>query len=259
MTRDSYDYAVDNPNYLDEYANSVLDDFYASGRYANPASPAYDISKYWGSGLSKTLVSTDDIDLHIGDEVFDLIAGAIASDDIAQGIGITRAPGQLWEVGDMVGYNGKLYLYKKSRKGTNWHEVASDSDNVSNAYDAYMHAMGYDDGYFVNAYDNGGILSGTGGIKATMRPETVNDPDLTSKILSPISNKEFDTYVRDIGILFGAAKQYAANGVATTNNNGGTTNNNGNTYVINGITIPEEVGANYSIVDLVEYMSLRGN
>lgn len=60
------------------------------------------------------------------------------------------------------------------------------------------------------SYDSGGIANGLGVmVKATAQPETVNDPELTRKILSPVSNAEFNRYVRDMGIMFERSHQYA--------------------------------------------------
>ena len=94
------------------------------------------------------------------------------------------------------------------------------------------------------------MLSGLGGIKATARPETVNDPDLTAKILSPSSNEQFSNYVRDMNLLFGASESYAKRPAVTTFHGGTTTNNNGNTYVINGMSISQEQADNYSVSEI---------
>lgn len=60
------------------------------------------------------------------------------------------------------------------------------------------------------SHDNGGLAIGKGFInKATTRPESVNNPELTRKILSPVSNAEFNRYVRDMGIMFERSHQYA--------------------------------------------------
>lgn len=94
-------------------------------------------------------------------------------------------------------------------------------------------------------YDSGGIASGAGFIaKATNEPETVNYPELTAKILSPVSNAQFDRYVRDMGILFETAREYAiskpvmqsAVGNSTTTNN-----NSNNSYSINGVKIGSDM------------------
>ena len=94
-------------------------------------------------------------------------------------------------------------------------------------------------------YDSGGIANGAGFIaKATNEPETVNYPELTAKILSPVSNAQFDRYVRDMGILFETAREYAiskpvmqsAVGNSTTTNN-----NSNNSYSINGVKIGSDM------------------
>lgn len=59
-------------------------------------------------------------------------------------------------------------------------------------------------------YDSGGVAKGRGLFaKGTDRHESIiNDPDLTEKILSPVPSKQFDRYVRDMGILFEHARVY---------------------------------------------------
>lgn len=92
-------------------------------------------------------------------------------------------------------------------------------------------------------YDSGGIASGAGFIaKATAEPETVNYPELTAKILSPVSNAQFDRYVRDMGILFETAKEYTAMRpmVQSTVGNTTTTNNN-SSITINGVKIGSDM------------------
>ena len=62
----------------------------------------------------------------------------------------------------------------------------------------------------VNSYDSGGIASGMGYMpKATDRAESILNPDLTAKILQPVSNEQFHRYVRDMGLLFETSRQYA--------------------------------------------------
>lgn len=89
------------------------------------------------------------------------------------------------------------------------------------------------------AYDSGGIASGMGYMpKATDRPESVNDPELTAKILQPVSNEQFHRYVRDMGLLFESARQYAQTPVVERV--GGNTNNsvdNRGQIIMNGVTI----------------------
>ena len=92
------------------------------------------------------------------------------------------------------------------------------------------------------SFDSGGIASGLGFLpKATSRPESVNDPVLTAKILTPTSNAQFDRSVRDRGIMFEQARAYTQAPVlqSTAGNNVVTTTNN-STY-INGVKIGSDM------------------
>lgn len=94
-------------------------------------------------------------------------------------------------------------------------------------------------------YDNGGVANGLGYLaKATAEPEAVNNPELTAKILSPTSNAQFDRYVRDMGILFETARDYAAIRPimqSTVGNTTTTNNNSNNTYAISNVKIGSDM------------------
>ena len=108
----------------------------------------------------------------------------------------------------------------------------------------------------VNSYDSGGIASGMGYMpKATDRPETVNNPDLTAKILSPVSNEQFHRYVRDMGLMFETARQYAQTPVIERV--GGATDNsvnNSGQIIMNGVTI----GSDRRASSLDETLAIAG-
>lgn len=123
--------------------------------------------------------------------------------------------------------------------------IASTIDNEGlheylNQFLNYAKEQGIDLGNV--SFDSGGIASGLGFLpKATSRPESVNDPALTAKILSPTSNAQFDRYVRDMGIMFEQARTYTTPPVlqSTAGNNVVTTTNN-STY-INGVKIGSDM------------------
>ena len=123
--------------------------------------------------------------------------------------------------------------------------IASTIDNEGlheylNQFLNYAKEQGIDLGNI--SFDSGGIASGFGFLpKATSRPESVNDPALTAKILSPTSNAQFDRYVRDMGIMFEQARTYTQAPVlqSTAGNNVVTTTNN-STY-INGVKIGSDM------------------
>ena len=92
------------------------------------------------------------------------------------------------------------------------------------------------------AYDSGGIADGLGYLsKATSAPETVNDPELTKKILTPTSNAQFDRYVRDMGIMFEIARSYAQSPIVQSTVGNTTNNNTDNSIIINGVKIGSDM------------------
>ena len=59
-------------------------------------------------------------------------------------------------------------------------------------------------------YDSGGVLKGTGGIKATTKDETVFGPELSSKILSPQKSKEFLDSANALGKMLDNSSAFSA-------------------------------------------------
>ena len=79
--------------------------------------------------------------------------------------------------------------------------------------------------------------------KATSVAESVNDPELTRKILEPNSNAEFNRYVRDMGILFENAREYATAKPTLQSVIGNTTTNtnSNNSYIINNVKVGSDM------------------
>ena len=91
------------------------------------------------------------------------------------------------------------------------------------------------------SYDGGGIARGLGLMpKATSRPESVNDPALTAKILSPTSNAQFDR-LRDMGIMFEQARAYTQAPVLQSAVGNTTNNTTDNSIFINGVKIGSDM------------------
>lgn len=107
-------------------------------------------------------------------------------------------------------------------------------------------------------YDQGGWLNGTGGIKATSRPETVLPPDLTAKLLSPAADATFQKRMNELGFLYGATDRTPATaGGAVTNSN--VTNNNGAHYHYRDIVLTEEQAKGTSLYQLTKLSGSLGN
>lgn len=109
-------------------------------------------------------------------------------------------------------------------------------------------------------YDQGGWLNGTGGIKATSRPETVLPPDLTAKLLSPAADATFQKRMNELGFLYGATDRTPATAGGTVTNSN-VTNNNGAHYHYHyrDIVLTEEQAKGTSLYQLTKLSGSLGN
>lgn len=94
-------------------------------------------------------------------------------------------------------------------------------------------------GWTLPGYDSGGVLRGTGGIKATGEDEIILGPELSAKILSPTPNAQFDAFARSLGAVYGLPNA----GVPTTpvNSYGASTDSHDTVYSFpGGINLTEQ-------------------
>lgn len=112
--------------------------------------------------------------------------------------------------------------------------------------------------YQPGTYDNGGILYGMGGIKATGNAEAVLGPELTKKMLEPITTAQFREAVENLGFIFAHPREMVTatdvlKDITFLNRGGPTTQNNGPQYqyTINGMQISKEVAENYTVAELL--------
>ena len=96
-------------------------------------------------------------------------------------------------------------------------------------------------------YDSGGLLHGVGGIKATARDEMVLPPDITNRLLSPVSNSFVSGRMDDLRSMLGMRTQFG-----TVDNTRIGTQNNGDNYVMNGVTISEGQARTTTVYDLAQ-------
>lgn len=134
--------------------------------------------------------------------------------------------------------------------------VNPDGSYQSALIDQSMTTESYTGRYDV--YDQGGWLNGTGGIKATSRPETVLPPSLTEKLLSPAADATFQKRMSELGFLYGATDRtpVTAGGTVTNSN---VTNNNGAHYHYRDIVLTEEQARGMSLYQLTKLSGNLGN
>ena len=97
-------------------------------------------------------------------------------------------------------------------------------------------------------YDSGGILSGIGGIKATMRDEAILPPDVTARLLRPIQPAMFEQRMNELRYLYGAS------GTNFGGSMGGSigSQHNGDLYTFGNVTLTTEQAQNTTIYDFVQ-------
>lgn len=116
----------------------------------------------------------------------------------------------------------------------------------------------------VPVYDEGGVLTGMGGIKATAEDELVLPPWLTEQILRPTPTKESRAAIeRAMAAMVTPILPPPESGVVYTFTGGGTRDSYNNTtttdnrqYYINGVPIPARAAETHTLLEIVEGMSL---
>lgn len=108
-------------------------------------------------------------------------------------------------------------------------------------------------------YDEGGVLNGTGGIKACAEDEIVLPPSIAKRILNPTANAQFRDFTSAIGALFDNASvvKHLGKKQGVITNIGNTDNSNRSTqYYVNGVPIPASAAERYTIKELFGAMLL---
>ena len=105
-------------------------------------------------------------------------------------------------------------------------------------------------------FDKGGVLTGTGGIKATSRPEIILDPQLTSQILKPGSEAQFRAFADAMHLMFERGDR-TADGRASIRS-GSNVDSHNTSYTVNGIPIGANMAERYTIAELFRVMPLVG-
>lgn len=100
-----------------------------------------------------------------------------------------------------------------------------------------------------NLYDSGGVLSGIGGIKATANDEVILPPDITKKMLTPMSSAILSNRLNELRYLYGMT---GGNLAGITNNSSIGSQHNGDLYTFGNITLTEAQARSTTIYDLVQ-------
>lgn len=131
-------------------------------------------------------------------------------------------------------------------------KVKSDTTAKSIYNEAMKNGYSKQEAYAVVArsykYDEGGILQGMGGIKATPRDEIVLPPKLAARMLKPQASQVFKARVSELGYMYGSETGLPRTmaGNSTTDSHNITTQ-----YIVNGVQIGAYEAEHMSMADVV--------
>lgn len=137
--------------------------------------------------------------------------------------------------------------------GSHWVKNADGTTSITDKY-----------GIAYKVYDQGGILRGMGGIKATMQDEGITPPDVTAMlkkhVLTPVEDRNFSQNMDNIRWMM-SSNGVGANAVhnASYDNHSIGTQNNGNVYKFNGITINEPQASGITLRHFADIAHNLGN
>ena len=118
-------------------------------------------------------------------------------------------------------------------------------------------------GRHYTVYDQGGILHGMGGIKATMQDEGVTPPDVTEllkkRLLSPVRDANFNRNMDALRSCLSTKHEAETVSTASYDNHSIGTQHNGNTYQFGSVTISEQQANNMSVKRFADLALGLGN
>ena len=118
-------------------------------------------------------------------------------------------------------------------------------------------------GRHYTVYDQGGILHGMGGIKATTQDEGVTPPDVTEllkkRLLSPVRDANFDRNMDALRSCLSTKNEAETVSTASYDNHSIGTQHNGNTYQFGSVTISEQQANNMSVKRFADLALGLGN
>lgn len=153
-----------------------------------------------------------------------------------------KAPSGL-SAGDKVVTQGGTYQITGVNKDGSYQ-----STKVSNQTKSQYESKG---GTYSKKYDEGGILRGLGGIKATAENEMVLPPDITAALLKPSADAVFQQRMKELGLIYGTPQRLGPQ-LASTARTGNSYDHYGDEYHMGNITLSETQAKSVTVYDLAQ-------
>lgn len=151
-------------------------------------------------------------------------------------------------------WGGKSYDKAGGRDAKRAYDLYANFRSKYDTYKKFVDATGY--------YDEGGILQGMGGIKATPRDEVVLPPKLAARMLTPQASQIFKSRVSELGYVYGAEAGMPKSLTGSSADNRSYTDHSGAEYHVENITLTEGQAANMTVRELcrmAHHLQIYGN
>lgn len=153
-----------------------------------------------------------------------------------------KAPSGL-SAGDKVVTQGGTYQITGVNKDGSYQSTKV-SDQTKSQYESKG-------GTYSKKYDEGGILRGLGGIKATAENEMVLPPDITAALLKPSADAVFQQRMKELGLIYGTPQRLTPQ-LAGTARAGNSYDHYGDEYHMGNITLSETQAKSMTVYDLAQ-------
>lgn len=236
-------------------AQTELAEYYADAEYEAAKSALEQQIKDTGKAVDKVKTAFSDAAKAVKDGTMDfaaafaMLSAEIKSVNDKYGLDFSSSLRDFKE--NVPSEAGKSVLSRMQENSAAWHTAsAEEKQRLADENLVLGTSMGWtrkDDGRWYDGsgkpvYDNGGILRGVGGIKATNEDEIILSPETTKFVLDAERRGDFERFIGHLGIITSAANALRLTPPPTNVNRYGIGTQNNSSYNINGMEFKRVTG-----------------
>lgn len=236
-------------------AQTELAEYYADAEYEAAKSALEQRIKDTGEAVDKVKTAFSDAAKAVKDGTMDfaaafaMLSAEIKSVNDKYGLGFSSSLRDFKE--SVPSQARKSVLSRMQENSAAWHTAsAEEKQRLADENLVLGTAQGWTrkaDGRWYDAsgkpvYDNGGILHGMGGIKATAQDEMILPPEMTKAVVDVEHRGDFERFISHLGIVTSAANAIRLVPQPTNVNRYGIGTQNNSSYTINGMEFKNITG-----------------
>ncbi len=236
-------------------AQTELAEYYADAEYEAAKSALEQQIKDTGEAVDKVKTAFSDAAKAVKDGTMDFAGALLSLSSVIQsakannGVDFSSVLQKFAANAPSTAQSGVLSRMKENSAA--WHSAsAEEKQRLASENFVLGTAQGWmrkDDGRWYDGsgkpvYDNGGILRGVGGIKATNEDEIILSPETTKFVLDAEHRGDFERFINHLGIVTSAANALRLTPQPTNVNRYGIGTQNNSSYNINGMEFKRVTG-----------------